>query len=55
MQPGTRMPTVFPDGTSLLDKLLDGRVDAQADAMWGYLSLGPSLPLPVGVERPKGR
>jgi cbb3-type cytochrome oxidase cytochrome c subunit len=55
MQPGTRMPTVFPEGKSLLDKLLDGRADAQADAMWGYLSLGPSLLLPVGVERPKGR
>lgn len=55
MQPGTRMPTVFPEGKSLLEKVLDGRADAQADAIWGYLSLGASLPLPVGVERPKGR
>jgi cbb3-type cytochrome oxidase cytochrome c subunit len=55
LQPGTRMPTVFPEGKSLLEKVLDGRADAQADALWSYLSLGPSLPLPAGVERPKQR
>ncbi|MCI0462650.1 MAG: hypothetical protein L0Z62_37350 [Gemmataceae bacterium] len=54
MQPGTKMPTVFPDGRSLLDNVLGGKADAQAEAMWGYLSLGPTLPLPEGLEPPKG-
>jgi cbb3-type cytochrome oxidase cytochrome c subunit len=51
MQPGTRMPAVFADGKSLLDKVLDGKADAQADAMWAYLSLGPMLPLPAGIKK----
>ncbi|HMC66592.1 MAG TPA: hypothetical protein VKI65_16785 [Gemmataceae bacterium] len=54
MQPGTRMPTVFPDGKSLLTEVLGGNADAQAAAMWAYLSLGPNLPLPDGLEPPKG-
>jgi mono/diheme cytochrome c family protein len=54
MQPGTRMPSVFSQGKSLFDKLLAGDGDAQAEAMWAYLSLGPSLPLPEGMEPPKG-
>ncbi len=53
MQPGTRMPSVFADGKSQLDKVLDGKPDAQAEAMWAYLSLGPSLPLPAGIKRAK--
>jgi hypothetical protein len=48
------MPTVFPDGKSLLDNILGGNPDAQAEAMWGYLALGPTLPLPEGLEPPKG-
>jgi cytochrome c551/c552 len=54
IQPGTRMPAVFADGKSLLDKVLDGKAETQADAMWAYLSLGPALPLPDGMEPPKG-
>ncbi len=54
MQPGTRMPQVFTDGKSLLASVLNGDATAQADAMWGYLSLGPGLPLPDGVGAPKG-
>lgn len=54
MQPGTRMPTVFPDGKSQLAAVLNGDAAAQADAMWAYLSLGPTLPLPEGLEPPKG-
>src|SRR5262249_50805855 len=50
MQPGTRMPTVFLDGKTQLGNVLDGKADSQADAMWAYLSLGPTLPLPVGLE-----
>jgi prolyl oligopeptidase PreP (S9A serine peptidase family)/mono/diheme cytochrome c family protein len=54
MQPGTRMPTVFPDGKSPLPAILEGNADAQAEAMWAFLSLGPGLPLPEGVGPPKG-
>lgn len=54
MQPGTRMPTVFPEGKSPLDSVLNGHSKDQADAMWAYLSLGNGLPLPDGLEPPKG-
>jgi cytochrome c553/cytochrome c551/c552 len=54
MQPGTRMPQVFTDGKSLLASVLHGEATGQADAMWGYLSLGPGLPLPEGMDAPKG-
>jgi hypothetical protein len=50
MQPGTRMPTVFPDGKTTIAAVLGGSADAQAEAMWAYLSLGPTLPLPPGLE-----
>src|SRR5207249_3684526 len=32
MQPGTRMPTVFPNGSSALKELLGGSGEAQSDA-----------------------
>ncbi len=54
MQPGTRMPTVFPNGSSALKTLLAGSGDAQSDAIWQYLSLGANLPLPEGLEPPRG-
>ena len=54
MEPGTRMPAIFSDGESLLPGVLDGTADTQAAAMWAYLSLGSNLPLPEGLEPPKG-
>jgi mono/diheme cytochrome c family protein len=54
MAPGTRMPTVFNGGKSTVETVLVGNPDAQAEAMWAYLSLGPGLPLPEGLEPPKG-
>ena len=54
MAPGTRMPQAFIDGNSPLSAVLHGDGDAQAAAMWAYLSLGPGLPLPDGMEPPKG-
>jgi hypothetical protein len=54
MQPGTRMPTVFPNGTTALKSLLGGNGIAQSDAIWEYLSLGTNLPLPEGLEPPRG-
>ena len=52
MQPGTRMPQVFLDGKSLVPAVLNGAAPAQAEAIWGYLSLGPGLPLPDGMPGP---
>jgi cytochrome c553 len=56
MQPGTRMPTVFPDGKSTLATVLGGSADAQAEALWAYLSqrLAPTPPaaVPPCCERP---
>ena len=54
MAPGTRMPQAFVDGRSTLSTVLDGDPKGQAEAMWSYLSLGPGLPLPEGLEPPKG-
>jgi len=54
MAPGTRMPQAFVDGVSVLRTVLNGDPKAQAEAMWAYLSLGPGLPLPDGLEPPKG-
>jgi hypothetical protein len=53
MQPGTRMPEVFIRGKSLFDKAYDGQAVPQAEAIWAYLSLGPTLPLPEGLKRPE--
>lgn len=54
MAPGTRMPQAFVDGKSTLRTVLNGDPKGQAEAMWSYLSLGPGLPLPDGLEPPKG-
>lgn len=54
MAPGTRMPQAFVDNKSTLAAVLNGNPEAQAGAMWAYLSLGPGLPLPDGMEPPKG-
>lgn len=54
MSPGTKMPQVFVDGKSLLTTVHDGNAKLQAEAVWAYLSLGQGLPLPDGMEPPKG-
>jgi cytochrome c551/c552 len=54
IQPRTRMPVIFPEGKSLLSTICGGQADAQAAAMWAYLALGSSLPLPEGLEPPGG-
>ncbi len=50
IQPGTRMPSIFTEGKSAVTKLYEGHGGQQAEAMWGYLSLGNNLPLPEGLE-----
>jgi len=52
--PGTKMPQVFLDGQSLLKTVYEGDGDKQLDALWAYFAMGPGLPLPSGLEPPKG-
>ena len=52
MVPGTKMPSIFAGGKSLVDQVLDGSADAQAEAMWGSLGLAAKLPLPDGMKPP---
>jgi mono/diheme cytochrome c family protein len=50
-RPGTRMPTSWPDGTTLLPKVLDGKAASQIEAIWAYLSDGAKARLPLGVNK----
>jgi mono/diheme cytochrome c family protein len=49
--PGTRMPSFWPEGRSLLPKLLDGNTARQHAALWAYLSDGPLAKFPPGMSR----
>ena len=46
----TRMPTFFPDGKSPIKQVAGGDAHKQIDAIWTYLALGKSMPLPKGVQ-----
>ena len=54
LRPTTRMPSFFFDGQSGLTEHFGGDSDRQVTAMWHYLSLGESLPLPDGLADPAG-
>jgi hypothetical protein len=45
------MPTSFPDGTTPLKNVLDGKADLQIEAIWVYLSDGKAATLPVGMNK----
>jgi cytochrome c2/cytochrome c551/c552 len=47
----TRMPEFWVEGRSPVD-VLDGDPRRQIDAMWGYLALRSSMPLPEGLVVP---
>jgi mono/diheme cytochrome c family protein len=50
-QPGTRMPSLWPNGQSLLPTLLDGDTDRQHAALWTYLADGSKAKSPDGLTR----
>jgi mono/diheme cytochrome c family protein len=54
MDPGTKMPSIILDGRVMLDNVLGGHADRQAEAMWAYMSLGQRMPLPTGITVAKG-
>ncbi|MCC6510098.1 MAG: DUF1080 domain-containing protein, partial [Pirellulaceae bacterium] len=49
-RPGTRMPLSFPEGKSVLTSVLEGRADAQIQAMWLYLAEGKRAKSPAGLD-----
>jgi mono/diheme cytochrome c family protein len=50
-RPGTRMPTAWPDGKSMLPNLYDGDTIKQVESIWVYLSDGPNAAVPYGLGR----
>ena len=46
----TRMPSFWPDGKSLIKDVAGGDTHKQIDAIWTYLALGKSMPLPKGIQ-----
>ena len=50
-QPGTRMPSLWPNGRSLIPALLDGDTDRQHAALWTYLGDGAQAKFPEGLSR----
>ncbi|MEM7306862.1 MAG: PA14 domain-containing protein [Planctomycetota bacterium] len=51
---GSRMPSFFPDGESPAKDLHGGDPARQTDALWSWLSLGSSMPLPEGLVVDEG-
>lgn len=50
-RPRTVMPTAWPNGVAAYQTILDGDTDKQIDAIWDYLSLGTSAPIPPGIQQ----
>lgn len=53
LQPGTKMPQYFLNGQAT-NNVLSGNPDKQIAALKAYYDLGPGLPLPTGIETPRG-
>lgn len=50
-RPRTVMPTAWPNGVAAYQSILDGDTDKQINAIWDYLSLGTSAPIPPGIQQ----
>lgn len=53
-KPGTRMPVFYFSGVGTVTDVYGGDSSKQTDAIWAYLSLGSSMPVPDGVETGAG-
>ncbi|MFN3484701.1 MAG: hypothetical protein ACK44W_04370 [Planctomycetota bacterium] len=51
LRPGTRMPTFWPEGRSVLKTVLDGDAALQIEALWQYLADGPKARPPSASAR----
>lgn len=49
LRPGTRMPTAFPNGRSVVPEIYEGETSKQVAAIWEYLKEGDKAKVPVGV------
>lgn len=49
LRPGTRMPTIFPEGKTPFPDTLGGDVGKQIAAMWLFLTDGDKAAVPIGV------
>ncbi len=49
LQPGTRMSQFWIPGERIMPQIGNGDPIRQIDAVWNYLSLGSSMPLPAGL------
>ena len=50
-RPGTRMPTAWPGGKTMLPQVADGDTRKQIEAIWEFLSDGPNAAEPYGLGR----
>ncbi|MYB18446.1 MAG: hypothetical protein F4Y16_05600 [Holophagales bacterium] len=50
IRPGTRMPAYWPEGEANFPDLGGGTTGGQIEALWGFLSLGASMPAPEGMD-----
>jgi hypothetical protein len=50
-RPGTRMPTAWPKGKTMLPQVLDGDTPKQIEAIWQFLSDGLTAAEPYGLGR----
>lgn len=50
IRPGTRMPSAYMDGVSVLPDILGGKAGTQIEAMWLYLADGANARAPVGMS-----
>ncbi|MFO0904911.1 MAG: c-type cytochrome [Pirellulales bacterium] len=50
-RPGTRMPSAWPQGQTLLPALLDGDSSKQIHSVWQFLLDGEKAALPLGLGR----
>lgn len=48
---GTRMPSAWPNGKSILKNVLDRNTPEQIQAIWDYLDQGEKAAIPYGLER----
>jgi cytochrome c553/cytochrome c551/c552 len=51
IRPGTRMPTAWPNGQSVLPDVLGGKAEVQIEALWVYLKDGANAQLPAGLRK----
>ncbi|MGY8769101.1 MAG: c-type cytochrome [Pirellulales bacterium] len=48
-RPGTRMPTAWANGKSVMKSIFDGNTNHQIDAIWTFLNDGTKAAAPIGI------